>query len=167
MALFFVSSLLSFSKLTIMAVSGAALYFLVCMAGIRVSAIMYAAALILGFLLLPNKLVILTYAFCFGPYALIKPGIEHIRGYQRGKRGSGKFSGIDVLIWALKLICAAALVGAGFAVFKAAFLAEVDRITSVSVWLLVIVLIALFVVYDYILTLIGVIARQRFAKWRS
>ena len=99
---------------------------------------LYIASLLLALLLLPNKFVLLPYAFFFGPYSIVREYIE-------------RSSNIAVR-YILKLVVFNLLVGAGLLIFKGVFLSSMEM--PDIVWpMLVIGAEVMFIVYDTILTL--------------
>jgi|GEM_PF-1346239 len=165
LVLLFAASMFAYSKLTLTVLCGAALYLSVCTAGIKSSAVMFAASVILGFLLLPNKIVVLIYAICFGPYALIKPAIEKVTGRDRYNGGS-KARARFIVAWLIKFAAAAILVAVLFFAFKEAFLKYIGFFDSKYPWLIIALSPFLFIIYDYMLGLVSVIAKKRFAGWK-
>lgn len=66
-------------ELTLYALSSVFIAVMIIETGLKGGVILYAAAVILGALLIPNKLAILPYACVFGIYGIVKYEIEKIK----------------------------------------------------------------------------------------
>ena len=177
MALLFAASILPISDLTVLSLAGGLVYILARNLGMRVSASVFAASVIFGTLLLPNKAVLFPYAFCFGPYAILKRPIERLVGKPipgEGSSGIGDWFGYhpkcrpfaqglaEIL---LKAAVAGALVSAGLLSFGAAFLSSLYDGGPLP--LLVAAAAVLLLLYDYILTLLAFVLRRHTDRWKS
>jgi hypothetical protein len=176
MALLFAASILPISDLTVLSLAGGLIYILSRNLGIPVSIMVFVASVLLGILLLPNKVVLFPYAFCFGPYAVLKRPLEHLVKKPipgEGSSGMGDWFGyhpkcrpavqslVEIL---LKAALAGILVTAGFLAFGAAFLSSLYDGGSMP--LLVVGAVVLFLLYDYILTLFAFVLRRHTDRWK-
>lgn len=66
-------------ELTLYAISSLFIAVMIIESGIKGGISLYIAALLLGFLLIPNKLALLPYAFLFGLYGIVKFYIEKLK----------------------------------------------------------------------------------------
>lgn len=168
MVLLYGASIFPVSKLTIMAVCGAVLYLLVIYGGMAPSILMFIAALVLSFILLPNKFVMLPYAFCFGPFVLLKKPLEKVCGISRQENHTGrlfiKINARTLIGWFIKLLCSAALIFAGYMAFSSAFLANFSVPDRFPLWLIAAAASVMIIVYDYMLSLVGIIAKGRIGR---
>lgn len=108
--------------------------------------VFYVASVILSFLIVPNKAALLPYLFFFGLYGLVKYYVERLRK-----------------TWAeivIKLLFFNLSWGVGLYFFKALFLANIG-LPKVSVLLLAAAAEAVFLVYDFVFTLIIGFYHQR------
>lgn len=136
----FFSSIVPGIELTILAASGVIVMIVVSETSIRGGIIFYIAAVILAFLIIPNKSILLMYAFIFGPYSIIKSIIER---YIKNR----------IIEYVLKIISFNILLGAGFLIFKEAFFAGIE-LPDLAWYLILIGAQVMLVLYDYILTLV-------------
>jgi hypothetical protein len=170
---------------TAMAVAGALVYVVAARFTRRVGAVFFVASVLLSLLLVPSKLALLPYIFSFGPYGLLKPAIESLglRGGQATRReedewareadsneAEGKaekfasgaartFARISA-IYLLKIAVFGAMTGAGVLLFKEAFFSAMT-LPNFAVPLLAIGALALFLLYDRILSLIDAVIGRR------
>lgn len=79
LAFLFAASIVPGAELTLYAISSLFVAVMMIEVGIKGGATLYVAAVLLGLLILPNKLGILPYACLFGLYGLVKFYIEKIR----------------------------------------------------------------------------------------
>ena len=107
----------------------------------------FAAASILGLILVPNKLALIPYIFCFGYYAVLKFYIEKIKS--------------GVLQMTIKVIYFAAIVLLGLLVFKSVLTAGI-HMPDWPVAGLIIAGIVMLVLYDYVMTFLINWYRRRF-----
>ena len=97
----------------------------------------FAAASLLGLILVPNKLALVPYIFCFGYYAVLKFYIEKIKS--------------GVLQMTIKVVYFAAIVLLGLLVFKSVLTAGI-HMPDWPVAGLIIAGIVMLVLYDYVMT---------------
>ena len=135
--------------LTFFAISSLFTVVMILETGVGGGLLLYAAACILGLILIPGKIALVPYIFFFGYYGIVKFYIEKI-----------KSGAVQI---ALKLIFFAALMCLGILAFKAVLAAGIHLPEYPSA-----VLIAggalMLLVYDYILTFIIQFYRRRFRQ---
>lgn len=136
----FFSSIVPGMELTVLAVSGVVAMIVVSETSIRGGIVFYAATVLLAFLIIPNKSILLLYAFIFGPYSIIKTIIE-------------RFIKNKLIQYILKLLAFNFLMGIGFLLFKEAFFAGIE-LPDLAWYLILIGAQIMLVLYDYILTLV-------------
>ena len=107
----------------------------------------FAAASLLGLILVPNKLALVPYIFCFGYYAVLKFYIEKIKS--------------GVLQMTIKVVYFAAIVLLGLLVFKSVLTAGI-HMPDWPVAGLIIAGIVMLVLYDYVMTFLINWYRRRF-----
>ncbi len=107
----------------------------------------FAASSLLGLILVPNKLALVPYIFCFGYYAVLKLYIEKIK------------SGVLQII--LKVIYFAAVLVIGLLVFKSVLTAGV-HMPDWPVGGLIAAGLVMMILYDYIMTFLINWYRRRF-----
>ncbi|MDR1028123.1 MAG: hypothetical protein LBL63_01745 [Clostridiales Family XIII bacterium] len=163
---------------TAMAVAGALVYIVSARFSLGVGAVFYVASVLLALLVVPMKLAILPYIFSFAPYGLLKSPIERLtdggRGAgSRGGRGDATDAGgtvpgvprpkgiaLNIAGYLLKALAFAATTGAGLLIFGAGFFSGM-RMPEFAVPLLVIGALALFLLYDRILSLADAVIGRR------
>jgi hypothetical protein len=134
-------------ELTLYGVSSVFIAVMIVETGIPAGVMVYVATVFLSLILVPNKLGIIPYVFFFGIYAIVKYFAEKV------KNPVGQV--------AIKVVCFAAIFGVAWFFFKALFFANIDLPKGVPFWVLAIVAVLVFVLYDYILTLIIKIYRRK------
>lgn len=134
----FAGSIVPGIELTLFAISSLFVAVMIMEAGVGGGIMLYAAAVILGLILVPGKLALVPYIFLFGYYGLVKYFIEKVR------------SGISQII--IKVIFFAAVLCIGFLGFKEILLDAVD-LPNYPVVILIIGGVVLMMLYDYIYTL--------------
>ena len=107
----------------------------------------FAASSLLGLILVPNKLALVPYIFCFGYYAVLKLYIEKIK------------SGVLQII--LKVIYFAAVLLIGLLVFKSVLTAGV-HMPDWPVGGLIAAGLVMMILYDYVMTFLINWYRRRF-----
>lgn len=107
----------------------------------------FAASSLLGLILVPNKLALVPYIFCFGYYAVLKLYIEKIK------------SGVLQII--LKVIYFAAVLVIGLLVFKSILTAGV-HMPDWPVGGLIAAGLVMMILYDYVMTFLINWYRRRF-----
>ena len=116
-------------------------------AGVAGGLSVFAASSLLGLILVPNKLALVPYIFCFGYYAVLKLYIEKIK------------SGVLQII--LKVIYFAAVLLIGLLVFKSVLTAGV-HMPDWPVGGLIIAGLVMMILYDYVMTFLINWYRRRF-----
>ena len=107
----------------------------------------FAASSLLGLILVPNKLALIPYIFCFGYYAVLKLYIEKIKS--------------GVLQITLKVIYFAAVLLIGLLVFKSVLTAGV-HMPDWPVGGLIAAGLVMMILYDYVMTFLINWYRRRF-----
>lgn len=120
--------------------------------GVAGGALVYAGASILAFLIVPAKLGILPFVFFFGIYPLIKFYAERI--HNRAAQ------------FAVKLVLFCCVFFVAFIFFRELFFKNI-KLPDVSVWLLAIGGIVMFILYDYILTMIIKLYRRKVKRQKD
>ena len=135
----FAGSIVPGIELTLFAVSSLFTAVMIMESGVKGGVIMYGAAVLLGLVLIPNKLALIPYAFLFGYYGILKYFVEKLH------------SGILQII--IKAAFFAAVLCIGLIGFKEMLLGSI-HLPAYPVWLLIIAGILMLLVYDYIYTLL-------------
>lgn len=135
----FAGSIVPGIELTLFAVSSVFVAVMIIEAGIGGGVLLYAAAVLLGIVIIPNKPAIIPYAFLFGYYGILKFYIEKIHS--------------AVLQIAVKAAFFALALCIGLLGFKELLLGSI-HLPDYPVWLLIAAGILMLLVYDYIYTLI-------------
>lgn len=135
----FAGSIVPGIELTLFAVSSLFTAVMIMEAGVKGGVLLYAAAVILGFVIVPNKLALIPYAFFFGYYGILKFFIEKLRN--------------GILQIVIKTAFFAALLCIGLLGFKELLLGAV-ALPDYPVVILIIAGILIMLVYDYIYTLL-------------
>ena len=107
----------------------------------------FAASSLLGLILVPNKLALVPYIFCFGYYAVLKLYIEKIK------------SGVLQII--LKVVYFAAVLCLGLLLFKSVLTAGV-HMPDWPVGGLIVAGLVMMILYDYVMTFLINWYRRRF-----
>ncbi|MCB6994107.1 hypothetical protein LI177_11505 [bacterium 210820-DFI.6.37] len=136
-------------ELTLYAVSSLFIAVMMIESGLKGGLGLYAAAVLLGLLILPNKAGILPYACLFGLYGIIKYYIEKIR------RPAGQLI--------LKILFFAAVLTAGLNLFKGLLFGNI-QLPDLPQGILLAGGIVFLLLYDLIYTLLIRIYRTRFRK---
>lgn len=97
----------------------------------------FAASSLLGLILIPNKLMIIPYVFCYGYYAILKFYVEKI-----------KSGAVQMLI---KVIYFAALICSGMLLFRSV-LASSIHMPDYPVIVLIIAGVVMMILYDFVMT---------------
>jgi uncharacterized membrane protein YedE/YeeE len=145
----FLASFVPGFELTLYAVSSLYTAVMIMETRVKGGGLFYIASSILALLLVPNKAAVLPYLFFFGLYGIVKFYIEKIRKQP-----------VEII---LKLIFFNASIGSGILLFKAAFLGNI-HLPEYSNILLVLGAQPLFLLYDYIFTLLIAFYKKRFSK---
>ncbi len=135
----FAGSIVPGIELTLFAISSLFTAVMIMESGVKGGVIMYGAAVLLGLVLIPNKLAMIPYAFFFGYYGILKYFIEKLH------------SGLLQII--IKAAFFAAVLCIGLIGFKELLLGSI-HLPAYPVWLLIIAGILMLLLYDYIYTLL-------------
>ena len=145
----FVASVIPGLELTFYALSSVFIGLMILEAGIGGGLAVYAAAAILGFLLIPNKVAVIPFIFFFGIYAVIKCIAE--KPQQK------------IVQMIIKVAFFAAVFAVAYLFFKELFFGNID-LPDWSFPVLLIVGVAAFILYDFIFTLILELYKKRINK---
>lgn len=126
-------------ELTLFALSSLFTAVMVIETGVRSGVLLYAAAVILGLVIVPNKLAVIPYAFFFGYYGILKLYIEKL---------SGRYVQLAVKAVFFALILSVGLIG-----FKELLLGSIN-LPDYPVAILIVGGIVMMLVYDFIYTLL-------------
>lgn len=126
-------------ELTLYAASSLFVAVMIIEVGLKGGIGLYAAAVLLGFLLLPNKLSILPYACLFGLYGIVKYLIEKARN--------------PILQILMKIIFFGILISGVFLFYKELFLGE-GTLPDLPSALLIAIGVVFMMLYDTIFTLL-------------
>ncbi len=148
-AFMFGGSIVPGVEMTLYAISSVFIAIMIIETGIKGGIGLYAAAVLLGLLIVPNKLGILPYACLFGLYGLVKYFIEKIRN--------------PIGQVALKVIFFGAAVTAGLTAFQGMLLGNIE-LPDFPLAVLIIAGILFLLLYDLIYTLLIRIYRERFKR---
>lgn len=145
----FGASIVPSVELTLYAVSSLFIAVVIMESGVKGGVALYIAAILLGVLIVPDKVSVLPYACIFGLYGIVKYYIEKIRK-----------PAAQVI---LKILFFAAAMTAALIALKGLLFGSRD-LPNLPMWLLIIggVLVLLF--YDFIYTLLIQIYAKRFRK---
>ena len=133
-------------ELTLFAISSLFTAVMILEVGTKGGVLLYMAAVLLGFAIIPNKLAMIPYTFFFGYYGIVKYYIEKL---------SSRW-----LQLSLKSGLFAALLAVGLLGFKQLLLGSI-HLPDYPVWLLIIAGVAFLLLYDFIYTfLIGFYLRR-------
>lgn len=135
----FAGSIIPGIELTLFAISSLFVAVMIIESGVSAGAILYAAAVILGLVLVPNKLAMIPYAFFFGYYGIVKFFIEKLK------------NGIIQIV--IKAVFFAFLLCISLLGFKELLLGSI-RLPDCPTVILIIAGILIMLVYDYIYTLL-------------
>ena len=135
----FAGSIVPGIELTLFAVSSLFTAVMIIETGVKGGILMYAAAVILGLVIIPNKLAMIPYAFFFGYYGILKYYIEKLKGRY-----------IQLIV---KIIFFAVVLCTGLIGFNELLLGSI-HLPDYPVAVLIIAGIVMMVVYDYIYTML-------------
>lgn len=135
----FAGSVIPGIELTLYAVSSVFVAVMILETGVGGGVVLYAAAVLLGSVLIPNKLAIIPYAFLFGYYGILKYYIEKLP------------NGVVQVI--VKAIFFAAVLSNGLLGFRRLLLGNIN-LPDCPVAILIIGGILMMLLYDYIYTLV-------------
>lgn len=145
----FGASIVPGAELTLYAVSSLFIAVMIIEFGIKGGVILYLASVLLGFLIVPNKLAILPYACLFGLYGMIKFYIEKVRH--------------PAAQICMKLLFFGVVLGAALTAFREVLLGNI-RLPQMPLALLLAGGIAMMLLYDLIYTLLIRIYRERIKR---
>lgn len=133
----YAGSILPGVELTMFALASLFTAVMILEAGVGGGVLLYAAAVILGFVLLPNKLALIPYAFLFGYYGIVKFYMEKLSG--------------AVLQLSVKIVFFAAVLCIGLLGFYELLLGAIS-LPDYPVVVLIIGGILLMLLYDFLFT---------------
>ena len=145
------ASIVPGGELTLYAISGIFTGIVISEIGLKGAVIFYIGALLLSFLLSPNKFGVIPYLFFFGVYGFIKYFAE---------KKNGIFTQMIIKIGSFILVFAIA-----FNFFREVFFSNIN-LPDISIWILAIMGIVMFLLYDYIYTLAILIYNRRVKRVR-
>ncbi len=148
-ATLFLASYVPGIELTIYAISSIYTAIMIIETNSKGGGIFYVASCILALLSVPNKAAVLPYLFFFGIYGIAKYFIEKV-----GKQP------VEIC---LKLLFFNISIGSGILLFKTMFLSNFD-LPDYANTLLILGGQLLFLLYDYIFTLLIAYYKRRFSK---
>lgn len=156
MIILFGATMLPGIELSLFALSSFVTAIVVMKASPKSAAIFYVASVILGGVLLPNKLALLPYALFFGYYGIAKYYIE--------KMPCGKLKDIhkQVIELACKTAVFVAAFGIGILIFKEGFTSGLS-LPDLPVLIIGVAAVVAFLAYDYVFTLM-IVQLKRFIK---
>ena len=140
------ASLIPGTEMTFYAIAGLFSGVVIMENGLKGGALVYVGALILSFILVPNKFAILPYGLFFGLYGFVKYYTEKI---------SAAWAQIVVKVVFFGVISAASL-----KFFKGLFLGNIE-LPDMPMAIIIIGGVIMFLLYDYIFTLAVNIYRKR------
>ena len=143
------ASLIPGTEMTFYAIAGLFSGVVIMENGLKGGALVYVGALILSFILVPNKLAILPYGLFFGLYGFVKYFTEKI---------SAAWAQIVVKIIFFGVISAVSL-----KFFKGLFLGNIE-LPDMPMAIIIIGGVIMFLLYDYIFTLAVNIYRKRIKR---
>lgn len=135
----FAGSIVPGIELTLFAISSVFVAVMILESGVSGAVLLYLAACILGFILVPNKIGLVPYVFLFGYYGIIKYFIEKL------PKASSQLI--------IKAIFFAIVMCAGFLGFKEILLGAV-QLPDYPVAVLIVAGTVFLMLYDYIYTLV-------------
>lgn len=136
-------------ELTLYALSSLFIAVMIIETGVKGGILLYVAAILLGLLIVPNKIGILPYACLFGLYGILKYFIEKIKN--------------PIMQVGLKVLFFAGVLSAAFYGFQGLLLGNVD-LPDLPAAVLLAAGILFLLLYDWIYTLLIRIYRKRFGK---
>lgn len=128
------SSMLSTMKLASFFMSTVMMCALIYFCGVKYALISYAASSLLLFIVVPDKMICLSYALFFGNYAAVKHFIERINK--------------KALVWFVKIVCACIYAFVTYFVFSKLF---ADFQIGINLVLLFLAFLTVFVLGDILL----------------
>ena len=138
-------------ELTLFAISSVFTAVMILEAGVKGGLLLYVAAVLLGFAIIPNKLAMIPYAFLFGYYGIVKYYIEKL---------SSRWIQLSLKSGFFAVLLTIGLVG-----FKQLLLGSI-HLPDYPVWLLIIAGVAFLLLYDFVFTAL-ILFYQRRIKGRG
>ncbi len=135
----FAGSVVPGIELTLFAISSVFVAVMILESGVSGAVLLYAAAILLGLILIPNKIALIPYIFLFGYYGIVKYFIEKLS------------TAVSQII--TKVVFFAAVMCVGLLGFKKVLLGAVE-LPDYPVVALIIAGTAFMMLYDYIYTLV-------------
>lgn len=145
------ASLIPGTEMTFYAIAGLFSGVVIMENGLKGGALVYVGALILSFILVPNKLALLPYGLFFGLYGFVKFFAEKIH-----------YAWAQIIV---KILFFAVISAGSMYFFKGLFLGNI-RLPDISTAFIIIGLVIMFLLYDYIFTLAVNIYRKRIKRER-
>lgn len=142
----FGASVVPGAELTLYAISSLFIAVMIIESGIKGGVLLYLAAVILGLLIVPNKLAILPYGCLFGLYGMVKFYIEKVR-----------HPAVQIL---MKIVFFGAVLAAALTAFREVLLGSI-QLPNMPLVLLLAGGILMMLLYDLIYTLLIRIYRER------
>lgn len=142
----FLASIVPGAELTLYAVSSLFVAVMILEAGMRGGWMMYGGTILLGLILIPNKLALIPYIFFFGLYGIIKFYAE------RNRHPAIQVGG--------KAIAFLVIFGVGYLFFRELFFGNI-QLPDFPLPILALVGVAFLFLYDFIFTQIIQIYRKR------
>lgn len=137
-------------ELALFAVSSVFVVAMIIESGVLGGCILYIGALLLGFLVIPNKLALLPYLCIFGLYPIIKFAMEKIKS--------------KILQYSLKILFLGGVLSVSFLGFKELLLGGVHIPEELPVAVILIAGTAFLLLYDQILTQIELFYRRKIKR---
>lgn len=134
----FAESILPTGKLSLFALSSFFISVMIMESGARAGLVFYVSSVLLSLIVVQNKIELIPYIAFFGNYGLVKFLVEKLRNL--------------VLEYVLKITYFSIWLSVAFFFFKAFFAANIK--VEFPWWIVIILLEAAFIVYDYVYTLI-------------
>lgn len=141
-----IASVVPGAELTLYAVSSLFVAVMILEAGMRGGWMLYAATILLGLILIPNKLALIPYIFFFGLYGIIKFYAEKNR--------------LPVMQVGIKAMVFLAVFGIGYLFFRELFFGNI-RLPDFPTPVLVVAGLAFLFLYDFIFTQVIQLYRRR------
>ena len=124
-------------ELTLFAISSLFTAVMILEMGVKGGVLLYMAAVLLGFAIIPNKLAMIPYAFLFGYYGIVKYYIEKL---------SNRWIQLSLKSGFFGVLLAVGLVG-----FRKLLLGSIN-IPDYPVWVLIVAGVAFLLLYDFVFT---------------
>ncbi|HPR23918.1 MAG TPA: hypothetical protein PLM92_01865 [Bacillota bacterium] len=145
----FMASIIPGLELTFYAVSSVFTAAVIIESGIKSGFMLYGASCVLCFILIPDKAALIPFVFFFGIYGVIKFLAEKARN-----------PFVQIII---KTLFFMVIFGSGFFFFKSLFFGNIS-LPDYSLWVLIPGSLLIFILYDYIYTLMIKLYRQRIKR---